>query len=112
LTSTHEDQGDDENDQRGAACLPRRQERGCDHHGNRGQEESNMPFDEVEAVIAETLCDRWAAGEREDQPAHHEGDQAQQQIPVDGPPPLGKRRTIGTADHQAASPLLSTPSSP
>ena len=55
-----------------APHLPRRQERGRDHHRQRRQEEGDLALDEMEAVIAEALGDRRAAGERQDDAADHQ----------------------------------------
>ena len=86
----HQDERDDEHDQRRAPRLPRRQERGRDHHRQRRQEEGDVALDEMEAVVAEALGDRRAAGERQDDAAEHQDDDADEQVLVDGPPPLGE----------------------
>jgi hypothetical protein len=92
-------------------CLTRRQERRPDHHRDRRQKEEKMASDEVEAVIAEPFGDRRTAGKRQDDAAYQKSHQAGEEVFVDGPPPFGKGGLICAADHQAASPRVSIPSS-
>ena len=65
---------DREHDQRGAADLPRRQERDADQHDDGRQQKQHMTVEEVERIEPDPRRHRRARRQRQDDAAQHQRD--------------------------------------
>ena len=91
-----QDEAHDEDDQREAPNVARRQERGRQQQGERRGQEKDMPIDEVERLQTEPRGHRGACRKRQHDARQHEDDQRRQHQPVDRPPPGRKGSTFET----------------
>src|SRR5262249_33921819 len=89
-----------EDDDRKAANMARRQERGRQHHRKRGNQVEHVPIDEVERIETEPGGNRRRRRQRKNDSREHQREQRGQQQAVDRPPPSGKARAFKTRDHR------------
>ena len=81
---------DREYDQRGAAYLPRRQERHPDHHDDGRQQKQHMAVEEVERIEPDPCRHRRAGRQRKNDAGQHQRDDRRELQAVDGPPPFAE----------------------
>ena len=90
---------DREHDQRGAADLPRRQERHPDQHDKGRQQEQDVAVEEVKRIEPDAGRHRRTGRERKDNAGQHQRDDRRQLQAVDGPPPFAERGALFTGEH-------------
>ena len=71
----------------------------ADHDDKRRQQEQRVAFDEVEAVEADSLGNRWRGGERQHEAGADEKNENRQEEPVDRPEPLRQWTPLRSANH-------------
>src|SRR5690606_27545028 len=82
-----------------------------DHDHQRRQHEHHLPRDEMIAVEADALGHRRRGGEGQHDPQPHQREEGGEEPAVDGPPPVGDRASVDTADHQSLPPAGATSAS-
>ncbi len=111
----HQRDADDEDDQARAPDLLRRERRGREHDGDRGQEQSRLAAHEIERLEMVLGGDRRARRQRKHEARAHQQQQAEEHQPVDGEPPVREHAPVGAGEPHAAFPCsgvtLSAPSS-
>ena len=95
---------DQEDDEARAPDLLRRQGRGREHDGDRGQQQCRVAAHEVERLEIIFGGDRRACRERQHEPRAHQQQQAEEHQPVDGEPPVGQNAAVGAGEPHAACP--------
>ena len=90
---------DEKYDQRGAPHVPRRQQRGGEEYGERGDEEHHLFVDEVEGRQAEPFGNRGACRHGQDETENDQRAERGDQPTVDRPPPLCQGRAFDARDH-------------
>ena len=79
------------------ADFPRRQKRGRDQDGGGGDEEQDLPVDEMERVEPDARGDRRARRKAQHDAAEHQRAERRQRQPVDRPPPFAQTASVARA---------------
>ena len=90
---------DREHDQRGAADLPRRQERHADQHDEGRQQEQHVAVEEVERIEPDPGRHRRTRRQRKNDAAQHQRNDRRQQQAVYRPPPFAEGVALFTGEH-------------
>ncbi len=95
----HHGECHDQQNDRGAPHLARRQEREAKHDRNRRDHEGGMALDEVEGLQADALGNRRRSRKGEHEADAHQEEEQGQEKAVDGPEPIGQCSTFRAAHH-------------
>ncbi len=95
----HQQQADEKDNKGDLADIARRQKRGRDQHHEGGDEEQDLPVDEVEGIKADAGGDRRAGGKAQHDAAEHQRPERREGQAVDRAPPFAQRCPLGTRGH-------------
>ena len=94
----HQGKASGEEQEAGAAGLPRREERHADQHQHRREEIEQLAPEEMEGVEADAIRDRRTGRHADQHAGGHEQDHRHHQSAVDGEPPLGEKPAVATSE--------------